>query len=199
MIDKSTPSLSLTYVKTDTGCFPASPLPKGYTFVFYRAGDEVRWAEIEQSVGQFDTVEQGLSTFRREFLENQRLKPEDRMLFVKAPDGEYVATCSLWDGEFLGEIRQRLHWLAIKDSHSGKGIAKALLCRLMTLYGALGYEGFLYLLTSSRYYPAIRIYRSLGFSEYLGPRSLSRSLCDEEFTKKAIEAKEIVDQKLSPI
>lgn len=196
MIDKSTPSLPLTYVKTDTKNYPHPTLPDGYEFVFYRDGDEEKWVEIEMSVGQFSSMEEGMKTFRKEFLENQSLDPHERMLFVKAPDGEYVATCTLWNGNFLGEIRQRLHWLAIKDGHSGRGIAKALLCRLLTLYNDLGYEGFVYLLTASRYYPAIRIYRKLGFTEYLGPRSLSSKMTDEEFVTEARKAKQIVDDKI---
>lgn len=197
MINTSTPSLSLTYYKTDTQSIPSAPLPDGYEFVFYRDGDEQAWAEIEVSVGQFSSIEEGIKTFRSEFLKNQTLLPYDRVLFVKSPDGELVATCSLWNGSFLGEVRQRLHWLAVKDTHAKKGIARALLCRLMQLYTELGYEGFLYLLTSSRYYPAIRIYRKLGFVEYLGPRSLSSRLTDEEFVAQAKQAKQIVDERLS--
>lgn len=200
MIDKSTPSLPLTYYKTDPDRHSDAPLPEGYEFVFYRDGDEVHWAEIEMSVGQFDSLEKGLNTFSKEFLGNQSLDLRERMLFVKAPDGEYVATCTLWNGDFLGEDRQRLHWLAIKDSHSGRGLAKALLCRLLTLYCDLGYtDRFVYLLTSSRYYPAIHLYRRLGFTEYLGPKSLSRSLSDEDFVAEAFKAKAIVDEKLSAI
>ena len=196
MIDHNTPNIPLTYYKTDTKCVPAHTLPDGYEFVFYRNGDEEKWVEIEMAVGQFDSAEKGMKTFRKEFLENPSLDLRQRMLFVKAPDGEYVATCTLWNGNFLGEIRQRFHWLAIKDSHSGLGIAKALLCRLLTLYNDLGYEGFVYLLTASRYYPAIRIYRKLGFVEYLGPRSLSSHMTDEEFATEARRAKQIVDEKI---
>lgn len=198
MIDKTTPSISLIYCLRDPQTVPRFPLPEGYEFVFYRPGDERAWAEIECSVGQFSSIEEGVATFRREFTENQRLDPRDRMLFVKAPDGQYVATCTLWDGEFLGEIKQRLHWLAIRDSASGKGIAKALLSRLITLYEELGYtDRFLYLLTSSRYYPAIRIYRQLGFTEYTGPRSPSPKLSDEEFTKRTREGIRIVNEMLA--
>ena len=197
MIDHATPSIPLTYYKTDTKSFPSVSLPDGYEFVFYRDGDEHAWAEIEVNVGQFQSIDDGIKTFRSEFLENQTLDPHDRILFIKASNGELVATCALWNGCFLGEVRQRLHWLAIKDTHAGKGLAKALLCRLLTLYNELGYEGFLYLLTSSRYYPAIRIYRKLGFAEYLGPRSLSSRMTDEEFVKQALNAKAIVDERLS--
>ena len=198
MIDKDTPYVSLTYTHTSPKSVPSFPLPEGYEFVFYREGDEKAWAEIEMDVGQFDTLEEGLTAFHREFSEHPRLDPRDRMLFVKAPDGAYVATCTLWDGEFLGETRQRLHWLAITDAAAGKGIAKALFSRLIALYSELGYtDDFIYLLTASRYYPAIRIYRKLGFTEYRGPRSLSKKLSDEEFVRQTEEGIRIVDQMLS--
>ena len=107
-----------------------------------------------------------------------------------------VATAALWDGSFLGEIFQRIHWVAVSDKCAGKGIAKALLCRVLDLYNELGYSGFIYLLTATWYYPAISIYRQFGFSEYRGERSLSSKLSDEEFKRQNEEAIAIVDQKL---
>ena len=196
MIDKSLPRISLFLCKTDTKSYPHSALPEGYTIEFYKKGDEVKWSSIECSVGQFDSIEAGVESFKRSFIEGQSLRPEERVMFVKAPDGEYVATCSLWDGDFLGETKQRLHWLAVNDKCAGKGIAKSLVCAALDLYNKLGYEGFVYLQTGTWYYSAIGIYRKFGFKEYDGERSLIKGMSDEDFVKQNREAIALVDEKI---
>lgn len=194
MIDKSIPYYPLTMVKSNTKNYANHNLPVGYEFVFYKKGDEVLWAEIETDVGQFSSVEKGIECFMRDFVNGQNLDPRERMLFVKSTDGEYVATASLWNGKYLGEECQRIHWVAVKDKCAGKGIAKALLTRLMDLYNELGYDGFIYLVTGTRNYPAVSIYRKFGFTEYSGPRSLSADLTDEQFREQTERAIAIIDE-----
>ena len=196
MIDKSIPYYPLTMIKNDTKNYPRHTLPDGYEFVFYNKGDEVRWAEIETDVGQFSCVEKGIECFMRDFVDGQNLDPRERMLFVKSSDGEYVATASLWNGKYLGKECQRIHWVAVKDKCSGKGIAKALLTRLMDLYNELGYDGFIYLLTGTRNWHAVSIYRKFGFAEYIGERSPSSRMTDAEFTEQTQKAVEIINKML---
>ena len=57
MLDKSLPYTPLMMTKTDTENFPKFDLPEGYSFRFYRAGDEMHWAALECALGQFETVE----------------------------------------------------------------------------------------------------------------------------------------------
>lgn len=196
MIDKSLVKKPLYLYKTDTKEYPKYELPSGYTLEFYKKGDEVHWAKLECSIGQFENVEAGLRSFENSFVNCQTLSPEDRMMFVKDENGEYVATCALWDGDFLGERHQRLHWLAVSDKCTGKGIAKFLVSKVLDLYNELGYDGFIYLMTGTWYYSAIGIYKSFGFEEYHGPRSLTVNMSDEEFTKQSHEAWALVNMKL---
>ena len=197
MIDKSLPKYPLYLYKKDTKQYPKYELPSGYTIEFYKKGDEVHWANLECSIGQFETLDAGLKSFENSFVKNQTLSPEDRMMFVKDADGEYVATCALWDGLFCGEKHQRLHWLAVSDKCTGKGIAKCLVSKVFELYNNLGYDGFIYLMTGTWYYNAIGIYKSFGFEEYHGPRSLTANMSDEEFTKQSDEAWKLVNMKLN--
>ena len=118
------------------------------------------------------------------------------MLFVRDAAGKAVATASLWNGMFLGKECQRVHWVAVSDACAGKGIAKALISRVLDLYNELGYKNFIYLLTATRYYPAIGIYRHFGFSEYRGPVSPEKKYSDEEFCKKTEVGIAIVNEKL---
>lgn len=195
MLDKTLDYVPLLMTKTDTENYPRYTLPEGYRFRFYAAGDEKAWAALECSVGQFETEEAALACFSREFLENQSLRPEERMLFVLDPAGKAVATAALWDGDFLGRIEQRLHWVAVSDECAGKGIAKAMLTRLLDLYNALYEGGFLYLRTGTWNYPAIGIYKKLGFMPYLGTRSPFKDLSDEDFAKRNAAGWAAVEQK----
>ena len=197
MLDKSIPYYPLMMYKTDTDSYPHYDLPDGYEFVLYQKGDERHWVEIEMSVGQFATEEEGHSCFRREFLQENAPSLEERMLFVKAKSGEFVATATLWNGDYLGEEKQRLHWLAVKDSHGGKGIAKALLSRLLSRYGELGYKGFLFLRTGTWNYTAISIYRKFGFTEYRGERSPFPKTDDVAFREQNEKALTIVNERIS--
>ena len=195
MLDKSLDYCPLMMTKTDTKNSPRHALPEGYAFRFYRAGDEKDWAAIECSIGQFDTEAAALRMFRGEFIENQRLKPEERMLFVIDPEGNAVATASLWDGDYFGEIRQRFHWVAVTDACTGKGIAKAMLSRVLDLYNELGYEGFLYCRTSTWSYQAIGIYKKLGLVPYREDASPFKDVPDEGFAEKNLAAWAAVENK----
>ena len=170
--------------KYDAENFPRYPLAKGYSFSFYRPGDEREWARIEYELGQFETVERGIEIFKQQFFTDQRLKPEERMIFVKDPSGRSVATAALWDGEIFGKLMPRIHWVATLDSCAGKGIAKAMLTRLFELFSELYQGGYIYLWTGTRSYPAINIYRKFGFKEYIGSVDPITNRVDEAFAEK---------------
>ena len=197
MLNKNIPHYSLVLFKTDTKNYPEYTLPEGYRFVFYKKGDEAHWAEIERSVGQFNSVEEGLRSFHASFVNGQDLVLEERMIFVVDSNGEYVATSALWNGKYLGEEKQRVHWVAVKDKCAGKGIAKAMLSFLMKLYNDLGYEDFIFLDTGTRNYAAINIYRHFGFTEYTGEKPPFGNMSDEEFKRKNEIAISMVNEKIS--
>ena len=168
MLDKNIPNRSLIMQKNDTRVYPEYSLPEGFSFTFFKSGDELEWIRLEQELGQFDSFESGMRCFKSNFVDGQRLSPEDRIIFVKDKQEEIVATGALWDGEYLGEIKQRIHWIAVSDRCAGLGIAKAILTRLMDLYNELGYSDFIYLWTGTRSYPAVALYRKFGFTDYHG-------------------------------
>lgn len=185
MLDKSVPLCFIIMCKTDTENYPRYELPEGYSFSMYKDGDELEWAQLEVSVGQYDCAEKGLECFRREFVEGHNLPLSERMLFVRDKDGKVVATGTLWNGIYLGKERQRLHWIATDESCKGKGIAKAMVTRLLDIYNDLGYKGFIYLITESWCYSAVNIYRKFGFKEYVGKNPVEEfDMSDEEFQKQ---------------
>lgn len=197
MIDKSVEFYSVILYKRDVGNRPSFELPEGYFFDFYKDGDELFWAEIEVSLGQFETIEEGIACFKREFLSDERLDPHKRVLFVKDGTGRAVATASLWVGEHLFSELPRFHWLAVSDECAGKGIAKALFSRLFELYDQLSLEGDVYLVTATRYYPAIAMYKKhFGFEFYEGAQSPFKNTPDERFAVQNPKAISIIEEKI---
>ncbi len=197
MIDTSIPYIPLVMHKTDADNYPKYELPEGYSFVFYKDGDAQYWSEIQTAVGSFGSVETGVEVFLRDFVNGQILNAEERVIFVVDEKGEYIATAALWDGDEYGKRQQRIHWVAVKDEHGGKGIAKAMLSKLFDIYNELGFCGFIYLTTGTRNYPAIKIYEKFGFTLYNGERSLFKNLSDEEFTARNKTAIELVNKMLN--
>lgn len=196
MIDFTIPDYSIFMYKDDTDNYPRHSLPEGFYFKFYEDGDDIEWAKIEHSLGQFDTVEEGVKCFRSEFIDGQALNAKERVLFVMSPDGDYAATASLWDGNFFGEHIDRLHWLAVYDKYAGRGIAKALFTRLMDLYNELGLSGRLYLWTGARYFVAISMYRKFGFIEYMGNVEPCSNQKNADFARNTAMGVKIVNDKL---
>ena len=196
MIDKTVEDMCLAYIKTDTTNYPKYSLPQGYKFAFYKSGNEVEWAKLEVELGQFESVEKGVEHFKKDFLNDPNLNPKDRMLFVVDDNGNYVATASLWNFNFLGKMEQNIHWVAVSDRCAGKGIAKALISRLLDLYNELGYKDFIFLYTGTWYYPAINIYKKFGFTEYRGERSSVKGMSDSDFKAYNEKAIKIVTEKL---
>lgn len=169
MLDKTLPRIRVVMEKNDVPVYPRFSLPEGYTFSFYRPGMEDDWARIETAVGQFEDEQTAREYFVREFLCDPSLL-ESRYFFALAPDGTVAGMAALWPGEDFGEQRQRVHWVAVDPAHQGKGIAKALLTRVLALYETCGDQRPLYLITQTWSYQAIGIYMRFGFIPYLGPK-----------------------------
>ena len=110
-------------------------------------------------------------------------------------EGKVVATASLWNGDTFGETLHRIHWVAVHPEHHGKGLAKALLTKLMTLYNQLEYQGVIYLVTQTWSYKAINIYEKFGFTPYKGIKPINWYYDDYE--TKNVEAWDLIHQNIS--
>ena len=135
---------------------PQHPLPEQYGWRFYQPGDELHWARIETSAGEFSQIEGGLRRFERDFPDREPL-PE-RMLFL-TDKGVPFATVTAWfepDGAGL------LHYVAIAAAHQGQGLSRALTGLGMNRLRALGHRSAR-LDTQTYSWVAIRVYREFGF------------------------------------
>ena len=85
MLDKSVPYVDILMRRAASEKPPSVPLPEGYRFTFFKAGDEADWARIETSVLEFDCEMDALLYFQREYLPCLA-ELGRRCLFIEAPD-----------------------------------------------------------------------------------------------------------------
>ncbi|MDO5322997.1 MAG: GNAT family N-acetyltransferase [Clostridia bacterium] len=135
---------------------PQHPLPQRYGWRFYQPGDEIHWARIETSAGEFSQIEGGLRRFERDFSDREPL-PE-RMMFLM-DGGVPFATATAWfepDGAGL------LHYVAVDAAHQGQGLSRALTGLGMNRLRELGHRNAR-LGTQTYSWVAIRVYHEFGF------------------------------------
>ncbi len=170
MLDKTLPYYGVIMIKKDLTTYPKYTLPEGYRFSMYQHGYEKSWADIEASVGEFGSIQDALNHFNKEFSPYPH-ELQKRCLFVQDKDGKFVATTTGWYGNHLShKPLPRIHWVAVKPEHQGKGLAKALLTRTLDILNELNYNDIAYLTTQTWSYAAINLYLSLGFKPYMGAK-----------------------------
>lgn len=194
MIDRTIPYVPLIMRKSDPENFPVFPLPQGYSFDTWHPGLEEAWCQIQCSADHIENEEKAREIFKKEFLG----RPEDaakRCFYIFAPDGSPAGAGALWVGDLFGEPLCHVHWIAVAEEHQGKGLAKALITRLMQCYHELAQTGDIYLESQTWSYAALSIYDKFGFRPYLGPRP--ENCDDEDFEAEQQRGWEIVRQKIS--
>lgn len=138
-------------------------LPKGYSYKEYTPGDELAWAEIETSVGEFASKEKALAYFKGKYM-LYKGDIERRCFFVESPEGRKVATFTLWWG-YTGLRRDPwLHWVAVMPEYQGKLLGKALVYEAMRRFMLIEGDRDIYLATQTWSYKAINIYKKQGFT-----------------------------------
>ncbi len=171
MLDKSIPYADILMYRPKYAELRQIPLPDGFRFSFFKAGDEKAWAQIEASVLEFDDEIDALLYFQREFLP---YLPElmRRCMFVETADGEKVATCTAWWDYTLTRRDPWLYWFAVKPQYQGKGLGKALAAEIIRLMLEIEGDRDLFLHTQTWSHKAVKIYESLGY-QIIDPTSES--------------------------
>lgn len=161
MFDRTVPHIPIAMVCEHLGCLPDFPVPEGYSLRAYRPGDAARWAEIETSCGEFNSIDSARKGFIRSFGEDDAPLAE-RMAFAVAPDGAVCATIACWyDSERPDTAR--LHWLGVREDHQGKKLSKAMVSWAMRKAKEMGYARMV-LTTQTESWVAIKVYLQAGFA-----------------------------------
>lgn len=141
---------------------PSYHLPDGYRFAFYRPGDRDTWIGIEQSAGEFDCYEDGVSAWERYYAGREE-ELANRMLFVENPAGEKVATAAAMYDVFGKDTSGSawLHWVSVRRDHQGKGLSKPLIAEAFRIMSELGYTR-VKVPTQTNTWLAVKVYLDLG-------------------------------------
>ncbi|EGP5048291.1 GNAT family N-acetyltransferase [Enterococcus faecium] len=163
MLDKTLPYAEIWMTRPLQLPVPMTPLAEGFEFRTYQKGDESAWSEIETSVGEFQTTDEALEYFQKNFAPYPE-ELERRMFFVETKNGEKVATCTAWRKKSREGVYPVFHWLAVKPVYQGKGLAKALTAKVLQEFPPLHTDGPIYLHTQTWSHQAIALYKKMGFS-----------------------------------
>ncbi len=168
MFDRAMEDISLRMERRDLDDLPPRGLPPGYSFRFFRPGDEAHWARIETSAGEFSREENAYPVFEAYYGQD---KPslEKRMLFLLDESGEPIGTSTAWTDDGMG----RVHWVSIHQSHQGRRLCKPLVAETLHVLRGLGHENA-FLTTQPPSWVAIRVYLDCGFSPIIDDDASAR-------------------------
>jgi len=160
MIDRSIPYYNLI-LRCDKIHTHSASLPGNYHFKMYDDGDEKHWAELECEIGDFSSVEEAETYFRRNYCK-QIDELKKRCVFVVDDKGNVVGSCIAWHDLKDKATVASLHWLVVSPKHQGKHIGLALCQKVMEIFKKSG-EFPVYIHTQPWSYKAIFLYTKLGF------------------------------------
>ncbi len=132
---------------------------------FYQNGMEDVWAQVQKVAGEFkkESDEQVKVYFMEKYGRNAS-ELEKRCIFLRdIHTREYIGTCMAWFGAKGDEVVPVLHWLAVADDYSGRGYARMLITRVVTLFENYAPGQSIYLHTQPCSYRAIKLYNDFGF------------------------------------
>lgn len=159
MLDRTIPFYN-TILRCDHYTRKDVILPDGFSVATYKSGYEKQWAELEYSIGDFDSPEEAESYFTSTYLQNQNLT--DRILFLLNEDNDVIGSCIAWNDLRGNSSVSSLHWLVVDDKYQGLGLGKALCVSVLNIYAEQ--SGFpVYIHTQPWSWKAIFLYLSLGF------------------------------------
>ncbi|UUZ92768.1 GNAT family N-acetyltransferase [Paenibacillus sp. P25] len=162
MLDKSIPYYNVIMRRPSGIPIPSFELPHGYSIVSFREGQEEKWAEIEASVGEFETKEEALRYFHAEYMPfTDDLK--ERSLFVVNANREEAGTVTGWWNRTGMRRDPSIHWFAVKQDYQGLGLGKALVSECLKRLVQLEGNKDVFLHTQTWSYRAIGLYMKAGF------------------------------------
>ena len=164
-------------------------LPKGFSIVPYKSGYEKAWAELEYSIGDFESLEEAESYFVSTYLQNRSLL--NNILFLLNEDNLIVGSCIAWQDRRKESIVSSLHWLVVDEEYHGRGLGKALCYATMNIFKEQKNLP-VYIHTQPWSWKAIFLYLSIGFKLQ---KTDTFSHYENEYYQAMAELKKIVSEK----
>ena len=107
-------------------------LPEGFSIVSYKNGYEKSWAELEYSVGDFNSLEDAENYFVETYLQKREL--QSNILFLLNSDNAVIGSCIAWQDKRGDDFVSSLHWLVVDEKYHGMGLGRALCCATMKIF-----------------------------------------------------------------
>ncbi len=160
MLDRTIPFYN-TILRCDDYRRKEINLPHGFSIVPYKKGYEKEWAELEVSVGDFDSLEEAQNYFLQSYAQNQEVLFRN-VRFLLNEDNTVIGSCIAWQDKRQDSFVASLHWLIVNEKYQGMGFGKALCYEIMNIFEEQG-RFPVYVHTQPWSYKAIFLYLSLGF------------------------------------
>ena len=162
MLDRGIPYYNIIMKKNAPTTFAVPALPPQFELHAYRTGVEQQWAELEQEIGDFPSVQEASAYFAKTYLSRSDLLARRGIFVSDKNSGCLVGACIAWFDEQNGTPVSSLHWLITKETYQGRGIGSALIAAALNIYEQE--NAFpVYLHTQPWSYQAIRLYHKFGF------------------------------------
>lgn len=125
----------------DLSNIPFIPLPSGYHFEYFKDGDKDEWIKIELSAREFLTHDGGIKAWDYYFKRYEHLLQSRMIFLVDSITNEKIGTATAFFNNWNDDISDGyLHWVAIKRSYQGRGLAKSLISHTLNISKSLGYK-----------------------------------------------------------
>lgn len=159
MLDRTIPFYN-TILRCDSYQCENVLLPEGFSVVPYKSGYEKAWAELEYSIGDFESAEEAESYFVSTYLQNHQL--QNNILFLLNENNLVIGSCIAWKDKRKESFVSSLHWLVLDEKYHGQGLGKALCYATMNAFKEQG-SFPVYIHTQPWSWKAIFLYLSIGF------------------------------------
>ncbi len=159
MLDLTIPFYNII-LRCDHYRYHTPALSNRYSIVPYQKGYEKSWAELEYTLGDFESPEKAESYFTATYLQNRDLL--GNILFLVTDKNKVIGSCIAWQDLRNGMAVASLHWLVVAEEYQGRGLGKALCYAVMNLFAGQNRLP-VYIHTQPWSRKAIFLYLSVGF------------------------------------
>lgn len=121
----------------------------------------------------------------------------DRLIFVRDEKDLVVATGALWVGTHFGNVMHKIAGVAVHPEFRHKGIAMAVVTRLLQIANELECKGGLYCNMCTWNYPFINMMFKQGFVAYMGKKPKNHAMTDTEYSENNRLAWEVIMNKIA--
>lgn len=161
MLDKSIPYCNVLMRYDGPPVLYAPDVPNSFEVSGFKAGDEIRWAQMEVDNNDFDTIENATTYFTKKYMSNMD-KLLERFIGVRNHMGKLVGSVICWDDIKNEQTVSSVHWLITDPDVQGNGVGTFLVRMLVYKFSELGRLP-IYLHTQPWSFSAIGIYSNIGF------------------------------------